>query len=381
MISMKSQSILFHGKPPVFARAWRLLFCGRSLRSLLPILAAAFLLGYSGMGCAGSHALASDNPSGNVVATVNGKTITEEELEAPFSTRIYQMRMEIYQMKRQYLTELIAEMILHKEADERKMPLETFVKEVVLAGESAVGEEEIQQYLRANPDIQKSWQGSREDLNTQVRAQLKNQKDYRRLMEYANKVKSKSTVSVQFKEPPLPRVNVEPGDSPAMGPADAPLTIIEFSDYRCPSCRQVHATVKQLREAYKGKIRWVFKDFPLGGNEVSIKAAQAARCAGEQMVYWQYQDLLFNSKEEPTPDNLRAIARSLNLKMDKFNACMDSGKYIDQVMRDAQEGNRIGIDRTPSFTFNGKLFPGGPTMERFKEIIEEELKSAAGRKG
>jgi protein-disulfide isomerase len=118
----------------------------------------------------------------------------------------------------------------------------------------------------------------------------------------------------------------------------------------------------------------------LGVSEPSVKAAEAAHCAGEQSAFWQYQDLLFAGKEEINPEQLRNYAKALKLNVDQFEACMESEKYKPTVMQDIQDGRNAGIDRTPSFIIGDRLFPGGPSYEHFVEMIDKALKEKGEKK-
>ncbi|NLJ27071.1 MAG: DsbA family protein [Deltaproteobacteria bacterium] len=157
------------------------------------------------------------------------------------------------------------------------------------------------------------------------------------------------------------------------GPADAPVTIVEFSDYECPVCRKTHVLTKEIKEMYKGKIRWVFKDFPLRQHQWASLAAEAARCAGEQGKFWEYQDRLYSSDKELTVEQLSFIAKDLGMKPEPFAACLSNGKYRNEVEKDRQEGKVNGVSTTPTYVINGKFVPGAPTLEQFKEMIEAEL--------
>jgi protein-disulfide isomerase len=316
----------------------------------------------------------------NPVASVDGKVITEEELEAPLASPIYSLQMQIYELKQSRLDQMIAQMLLQKEADRQGVTLQEFVNKSVLAHMPEVTEQEIEAYSRENQESLQNWKGSDEELKRQIKTFLQQQKAYQQISDYANSLRDKAKVVINLQKPPLPRARVDLRNSPSLGPSNAPLTIIEFSDYRCPSCKQVHEYTKKIKEKYKDRIRWVFKDFPLGVSEPSVKAAEAAHCAGEQSAFWQYQDLLFAGKEEINPEQLRNYAKALKLNVDQFEACMESEKYKPTVMQDIQDGRNAGIDRTPSFIIGDRLFPGGPSYEHFVEMIDKALKEKGEKK-
>jgi protein-disulfide isomerase len=163
------------------------------------------------------------------------------------------------------------------------------------------------------------------------------------------------------------------------GNPEAPITIVEFSEYQCPYCkRYVDETYGKLWDEYGDKIRYIFRDYPLPFHQHAQKTAEAARCGGEQDKYWEYHDLLFErnsewaSSEDPN-SVLNDFAKELGLDTDQFSECLSSGKYTQAVKDDFKLGQRVGVSGTPSFFINGRLLVGAQPFENFKVIIEEEL--------
>jgi protein-disulfide isomerase len=310
-----------------------------------------------------------------VAATVGGETITMEQLVTPLSSQLYGLEREAYRLKRERLDQMVIEMLLQKEAKARGVTLEQFVNSVVLAGGVNVEETEIDAYYEENREQLGEWKGPPEELRSRIRVFLQQQKQYQKVRDFSKSLEPKYAVAIHLKEPVgvHTRVSLE---GMSIGPADAPVTVVEFSDYQCPACRQVHDTVKKVREVYKGQIRWVFRDYPLKRHKDAKRAAEAARCAGEQNKFWEYQDVLYSSEEEFTAEQLEQYARQLGLTPDPFRQCLQSGKYGATIEKDLQEAKNAGIDRTPTFVINGQLMTGGLSFERFKEIIDEELKKA-----
>jgi protein-disulfide isomerase len=169
------------------------------------------------------------------------------------------------------------------------------------------------------------------------------------------------------------RLNVSPDDDPAQGPHAAPVTLIEFSDFDCPFCRQFHLeTFPQLMAAYPGKIRFVYRDFPVRG-EQSYIAAQAAHCAGDQGAYWQFHDLLFSGEYPLGQSAYTAYAQRLGLDVDALIECLTKGVYMDEVASDAREAAALGVRGTPTFFINGIPLVGAQPLAVFKQVIESEL--------
>ena len=179
-------------------------------------------------------------------------------------------------------------------------------------------------------------------------------------------------------------VEIDPGDNPAKGPADAKVTVVEFSDFQCPYCaRFVQQTLPQILSTYGDKIRFVFMNFPLSQiHENAQKAAEASECANEQGAFWQYHDILFANQSALAVDNLKAYAAQLGLDATKFNECLDSGRMAPLVQADMDAATKAaqeaGLDRfgTPAFFINGKSLSGAQPFDVFKQAIDAALAEA-----
>jgi protein-disulfide isomerase len=173
-----------------------------------------------------------------------------------------------------------------------------------------------------------------------------------------------------------PRMSVAISPSnPTWGNANAPITLIEFSDYQCPFCQRVEPTLKRLRATYgDDKIRFVWKDFPLTQiHPQAFKAGEAAHCAGDQGKYWELHDVLFNKQSELQVDDLKRHALELGLNADAFNQCLDSSKYGERVRDGLAEGEQLGVNSTPTVFINGRRLSGAQPYEVFAAVIDEEL--------
>jgi protein-disulfide isomerase len=171
-------------------------------------------------------------------------------------------------------------------------------------------------------------------------------------------------------------VDVKEGDSPSIGDKNAPVTIIEFSDFECPFCERFYTqSYKQIKANYvdTGKVRIVFKHFPLPFHANAQKAAEASECAREQGKFWEMHDKLFENQNAISISSLKGYAADLGLDTSKFNSCLDSGKYASRVQKDASDGSAAGVSGTPSFFINGKSVVGAQPYSVFQQAIEAEL--------
>lgn len=175
---------------------------------------------------------------------------------------------------------------------------------------------------------------------------------------------------------PPARADVEIEGHPTIGSPDAPVTIVEFSEFECPYCaRYVQETFPQIDEVYiqTGKVKYVFRHFPLSFHEHAQKAAEASACAEEQGMFWEYHDVLFAHQNALDVASLKQHAEDLGLDVAKFNACLDSGAMAERVQKDASDGASLGVSGTPSFFINGIALSGARPFSSFQDIIEEEL--------
>jgi protein-disulfide isomerase len=180
-------------------------------------------------------------------------------------------------------------------------------------------------------------------------------------------------------------VNVSADDDAVLGNPDAPVTIIEFSDFQCPFCRKFYKeTLPQIKKDYilTGKAKLVYRDFPLVQiHPGATPAAEGAECAKEQGKFWEMHDVIFDEQEKQgsgtiqfTADDVKKWAAKLGLNTSKFNQCLDSEKYKQEVEKDIADGSAAGVTGTPAIFVNGRLIVGAQPFAAFKVIIDEELK-------
>lgn len=178
-------------------------------------------------------------------------------------------------------------------------------------------------------------------------------------------------------EPQYTRYEIPTEGYPSLGPADAPITIVEFSDFQCPFCRRFHEeTYQALLDAYPGQIRFVYRNLPLTSiHPDAMPSAVASLCANDQNAYWDYHGKLFSS-ETLTRDTFVQYAADLSLNVDEFTACLDSGKHDDFIQQDMNFALDLGVQSTPTFFINGLAIVGAQPISAFQQIIDLELTGA-----
>jgi protein-disulfide isomerase len=306
----------------------------------------------------------------SVVATVQGHPIAAEDLTHELRGELLRLEIQRYQTLREKLDELIAHKIFSLEAAQRGVSEQQFVHDEINAKIPAVTPEQVQTFYEANKNRIRQ---PLETISEQITSYLQQQAQEQRRQALLKELRSRYPVTVALR---APTVEVATEGEPSLGPTNAPVTIVEFSDFQCPYCRQAQSTLKQLMAAYEGKIKLVFRDFPLRNiHPQAQKAAEAAQCAAEQQKFWPYHDKLFASSSLQM-DDLKKFAQDLELKMEQFTSCLDSNKAAAGIDADIQAGQQAGVNATPTFFVNGYPLSGAAAYERFKELVDAALEQA-----
>ena len=180
----------------------------------------------------------------------------------------------------------------------------------------------------------------------------------------------------QVPNAPLEKQDVKYDGAPILGEEDAPVTMVEFSDFQCPYCaRFFEQTFPQLKENYikTGKVKLAFRHLPLSFHQYAQKTAEASECANEQGKFWEYHDTVFNNQDQLSDTILSTWAGEIGLDVKKFDDCLESGKYKEKVQADSNDAGSYGVSGTPSFFVNGKLLVGAQPYEAFQQVIDAEL--------
>jgi protein-disulfide isomerase len=335
------------------------------------MIALLFLLLLFGFGFPANARAASDT-----LAEVDGVAISSEEVEKPLAGQLSKLQEQIYNLKRQKLDALINDKLLDKEAAKRKLTVPQLVDAEVTSKISLVSEQEIEKFYQDNKAQIKT---DDPELRNKIRAYLQNQKLQAKREEFLKSLRSQAKIVDNLKPPPTARVAVSTEGAPVRGVANAPVTLVMFSDFECPFCKRTHPTVNQLLEKYAGKIKLVYRDLPLDSiHPQARRAAEAARCASAQGKFWQYYDVLFTESPKLGSEDLKRYAAQIGIDPKKFDDCLSAGTYKELVQKDADEAVSLGINGTPAFFINGRPLTGAQPYEMFARLIDEELSQTAG---
>ena len=335
----------------------------------LPLVAAIVLAA-----CSGSAQTPRQMTPNDVVATVGSTTVTvaqvdEKAMQTPASSfGSVKLSQAIYEARRAALDDIVANILFDQEAKTRGVDRGALIEKEITAKIPPVTENDVTAWYQAN---QSRVQGATLD---QIRQPIKSYLTQQRMRDiresFLDTLRAKTQVRISL-EPP--RQTIATANSPSRGPANAPVEIVEFSDFQCPFCLRAHPTIEQVLKDYGDRVHFVYRHYPLPGHPNARPAAEAAACAAEQGKFWPYHDKLFATQSRLAESDLKQDAAELGMDAAKFNACVDSHKYAAEVDADTRAGQDAGVDGTPAFFINGRLISGAQPYENFKKMIDEEL--------
>jgi protein-disulfide isomerase len=307
------------------------------------------------------------------LATVAGQPIYEEELAPLIQAQMRKVLTQEYEIKSKALEKLIEQKLLRAEADRKGILPQKLLEQEVNSKVPEPSDAEVEAYYLAQKDRLKR---PLHEVKVQLRSGLKRARLEQTRQDYFKQLREKASVAILLRPP---KTDVAYDTARLRGNPEAPVTIVEFSDFQCPYCRTVQLTLTTLLSKYGGRVKLAFRDFPLRRlHPQAQKAAEASRCAAEQGKYWEYHDLLFANPSALDTESLSEHARTLGLNGKQFDSCLAGSKYAAKIERDLAEGRAAGVSGTPGFFVNGVFLGGAQPISAFEKIIEAELQ-AIGR--
>jgi protein-disulfide isomerase len=312
-------------------------------------------------------------------AEVNGTAILAAEVDAKLGNDLAQLQQQIFSLRQKQLNTMIDQKLMEDEAAKRGVMIAALVQAEVTSRVPSATSQDAEKFFRENSGKLK---GDFKSLEEQIKTFLTAQRLQARQQEFLKALRDSAKVEVLLSPPPIYRSAVSVEGAPARGAANAPVTIVEFSDFHCPFCRKAQGVLEELRVKYGAKIRFVYRDFPLDNlHPQAREAAEASHCAMEQGRFWEFHDRMFQSDPASSQAALKRIAKDAGMDVAAFDACSGSGKYKAAVQASTQEGIKLGITGTPSFFVNGRMLVGAQSLDAFVTIIDEELAGASSRRG
>lgn len=358
------------------------------MKQVLALLAISFSA--SACGQSGATAVAAASPDGGasqVAVKVGSRSFSNADLDARLKDDMAALKTRAEAAEAQLKAQLddIKSQVKEQEYNLRKKALTEllFDMEAQASGVSRndlVSREVTAKAKVSSADIDALWEevksgargATKEAMQGQLHQMILQRKTEGELARYQRELFKKYDVAMVGLTPSRKVVSV-PDDAPVLGPKDAPITIVEYTDYQCPYCQKAQQYVDQVMETYKGRVRLVYQEFPLDFHAQALPAGVAARCAGEQGKFWEMHEGMLRVPGAFDDNDLMSRAAALGLDTTKFSACTTSGKFDPVIQKAIAGGRAIGVTGTPTFFVNGRSFSGAQPFEVFERIIEEEL--------
>ncbi|MGE3261052.1 MAG: DsbA family protein [Bacteriovoracia bacterium] len=311
----------------------------------------------------GIHFVNKEGTNPNVVAKYQGKEISVDELEKA-SPDIYSARLEVYKAQKTALEDFIRNSVLEGLAKKANLPMEDFMKKEMDASKKKVSDKDVEAFLKERkvPDTSK--------VPPEVKDQVRGLLHIQKLV--ANETKG-NQVEFFLKRPRAVQLDFKTEGEATWGSADAPIKVVEFSDFQCYYCGQARERLTELKKIYGKKLQIVFKHYPLPSHTEARPAAEASMCVNEQSSekFWKYHDILFDNQKAWTDEDLKEYAKKAGADEKKFEECFKSKKYAAQIEKSIAEGQKLGVNSTPSFFVNSQLIKGAQPIAEFREVIDQ----------
>jgi protein-disulfide isomerase len=309
-------------------------------------------------------------------ATVNGRRITSGDIEDSLRPLVFSVQEQVYGLRKNDVDLRINDALLSQEAQKRGVTTDALLGAEVTAKVPAVTDAQAQAFFNENKE---RINGDFAQLKPQIIQYLQEQEARKTETAFAARLRQAANVQTFLTAPEPPRYDISTDDQPAKGSAAAPVTVVKFTDFQCPSCAQTHTVLERLSAEMGDRLRIVLRDFPLTMHAEAFKAAEAAEAAREQGKFWDFIAILYRNQSSLQVAKLKEYATALGLDRAKFDAALDGGKFKEKVQRDLIDGQRLGINSTPTLFVNG-VRVNSRDYEGLKAAIESALSKTAAPK-
>ena len=311
-------------------------------------------------------------PPAAVIVTVGGRPITAGTIAERLKPIVYKLRLNTYQLAQQALDLTINDLLLLAEANRRNVPPEEIVRKEITEKVHSPTEAEIAKFYSENKariPVELAV------ASNQIASFLQEQERQRLDQELSARFRTGANIRLLISEPALPVQMISVDDDPVRGAANAPVTIVEFTDFQCPTCAAMQPILDEVLKSYGSKVRLVVRDYPWPGHANALKAAEAANAANAQGKFFEYTALLFKRQDALDVPSLKKYASEIGLNRARFDAELDSGKYAAEIKHDRDDGEIYGIDGTPAIFVNGVALRE-MSVEALRALIDRGLAAA-----
>jgi len=311
--------------------------------------------------------------SSPLVGRLDDTTWTEDDMRRQIALALYQQENSFYRLEKNWIEKKVRNVFFDQAAKQVGLSRKDWEKREIDDQIASATESELRQFIK---DHVSPSEASKPETIKRISESLARQNHAKKVDDVYQKLLKQHHLDILLAKPSAPHINaVYPADTPLKGASQAPVTIVEFSDFQCPYCKAVQPILHRIEEQiYPGKIKLAARQFPLPFHPRARPAAEAALCAQEQGKYWEYRDKLFE-KQELLDDDFKRYAKELKLNSSRFDQCLAEHRYAGRVEQEIKEGHDIGVSGTPTFFVNGRPVVGA-SFENFKEAIDEELAAA-----
>lgn len=299
------------------------------------------------------------------VATVDGQTIYEDDLLPSIQGQLMPLRQQEYDLKKRALDDVIQQKLLDAAAKKKGITADQLLAREVDSKVSEPSDAEVEGFYLATRSTRPL-----SEVQAQIKQAIKQTKIQQAREQYVKGLRGGANVVVEL---PAPRINVAYDPARVRGNLNAPVMIVEFSDYQCPYCHQAEPILEAVLAKYGEKVSFAYRDFPLRSiHDHAEIAAEASRCALEQGKFWEYHNQLFKATNLDK-EALIGYAKDAKLDDKQFESCLTSEKYKAQIDKDIDEGRKAGVNGTPAFFINGIELSGVQGQDSFTRTIDDEL--------
>ena len=286
----------------------------------------------------------------SIVATIAGQPLKADSLIERLKPITYKLRLQAYELAKRQVDQLIDDNLIIEEAQRRQIGPEQIIQAEISDKVRTPSEEEIKKFYNEN---KARISGDLNSVRNQLANYLQDESRERLEQELSARLRKNADIRWLVSEPVQPVQNISVDDDPFRGEANAPITVVEFTDFQCPACAAMHPVLEEVLKTYGNKVRFVVRDFPLSQHEYARKAAEAANAANAQGKFFEYIALLFKNQKALDVPSLKKYATELGLNRARFDAALDRGVFEAEVKKDIENGEMYGIGSTPTIFING----------------------------
>jgi protein-disulfide isomerase len=313
----------------------------------------------------------------DVLATVGDEKITMADIHARAGEDLDKLEMQ-YQLMKSKLIGLALDSVIRQRTVVAEAQKQGKTLDQMVAAEAPGGVEpselDIATWYKENAERVPG--RTLDQLRPQITELLRGQRRQAAEKKLMDRINTERKVVIKYQPFRLQFTN---GEAPALGKKDAPITMVEFSDFQCPYCQRMAPVIKEVSQKYGDKVRIVYRQYPIPSlHPFALKAAEASLCANDQGKFWEMHDAMFADQKKLSVTDLKQTAQRLGMSDKKFSSCLDSGRYAEQVQNDSKEALRSGVTGTPAVFLNGIIVDGGSVPF---SVVEAAIQKELARSG